>query len=67
MQQGVPNFTIILHEPRVTRLSWQKLHVSSAQVYSVIEATIFMILKRSTMCSYMLHGRITRTSLAHTN
>ncbi len=65
MQQGVPNFTIVLHEPRVTPLIMTILHVSSAQVYRVIEAYIFMILKRCTMCAYMPHGRITRTSLAH--
>ncbi len=45
MQQGVPNFTIVLHDPRVTPLIMTILHVSSAQVYSVIEATIFMIFK----------------------
>jgi hypothetical protein len=65
MQQGVPNFTIVLHEPRVTPLIMTILHVSSAQVYSVIEATIFMILKRCTMCTYMPHDRSIRTSLAY--
>ncbi len=65
MQQGVPNFTIVLHEPRVIPLIMTILYVSSAQVYSVIEAAIFMILKRCTMCTYMPHDRLIRTSLAY--
>jgi hypothetical protein len=54
MQQGVPYFTKVLHEHRVTPLIMTIRHVSSAQVYSVILAYIVMP-----------HGRIIRTSLAH--